>query len=407
MKISVIIVNYKVPYFLRQCLYSTRKALNLYNEKYSETSEIIVFDNNSEDGSQTMCERFFPSVKYIQSSENLGFSRANNAAYKVSSGEFLLILNPDTLIPENLFLKLIPYMEAHKNIGALGVKLVDATGAFHPEAKRAYPTPARAFYKLFGLAYLFPKSARFNQYQLGKIPPDALHEVEILVGAFMLMRREAADKTALFDEDFFMYGEDIDLSYRVLKTGFKNFYYGKISVLHYKGESTKIHTHKYVRVFYEAMQIFVKKHFAGRSHIGALLLSTAVWLRRMLAHGVLSIKNIFRKAKFETSSKIAHGSILLIGDDADKNILLKTYNNATINLLQTLWNKADRQKQFKEITENINKISPDIVIFNIEKYSVEMFIDLIQKYNDSDINFYTLVGGTTCIIGKNVELLQK
>ena len=214
MKLSVIIVNYNVEYFLEQCLSSVRRAMQ------GIEGEVFVVDNNSVDGSLKMLAQKFPEVKVIANKENLGFSRANNQAIRVSTGEYVLLLNPDTVVEDDTFSKCIAFMDAHPDAGGLGVKMVDGKGNFLPESKRGLPTPAAAFYKMFGLAKLFPHSKRFARYYMGHLPNDETNECEILAGAFMLMRREALDKVGLLDETFFMYGEDIDLSYRITQGGY-------------------------------------------------------------------------------------------------------------------------------------------------------------------------------------------
>jgi GT2 family glycosyltransferase len=198
-----------------------------------------VVDNDSIDGSVEMVRKQFPEVKLMVNTENVGFSRANNQALKIATGEYQLLLNPDTIVEDDTFRKIVAFMDAHPDAGALGVKMMDGKGKFLPESKRGLPTPSVAFYKIFGLAKLFPKSKRFGRYHLGFLDKEQTHEVEVLSGAFMLLRKEALEKAGLLDEDFFMYGEDIDLSYRITKAGYKNYYYPEARIIHYKGESTK------------------------------------------------------------------------------------------------------------------------------------------------------------------------
>ncbi|HEU4717185.1 MAG TPA: glycosyltransferase family 2 protein, partial [Bacteroidia bacterium] len=203
MKLSVIIVNYNVEHFLEQCLHSVIKA-----SRHTET-EIFVVDNNSVDGSLQMLKEKFPAVHVIANRENVGFSRANNQAMRIANGEYVLLLNPDTVVEESTFDKVIAFMDAHPEAGGLGVQMIDGKGNFLPESKRGLPTPSVAFFKISGLSKLFPKSKTFGRYHLGFLDKDRTHEVEILSGAFMLLRKAALDKVGLLDEDFFMYGEDI------------------------------------------------------------------------------------------------------------------------------------------------------------------------------------------------------
>ncbi|MFZ6052650.1 glycosyltransferase [Halocola ammonii] len=278
MKLSVIIVNYNVEHFLEQCLHSVEKSI-----KDLEV-EVFVVDNNSVDGSMAMVKRKFPWAKRIENKENLGFSKANNQAMRMAEGEYVLLLNPDTVVQEDTFQKVVSFMDEHPDAGGLGVKMVDGKGNFLPESKRGLPTPAVAFYKIFGLSALFPKSKKFSQYHLGYLDKDEVHEIDVLSGAFMLMRKEALDKVGLLDEAFFMYGEDIDLSYRITQGGYKNYYFPDTRIIHYKGESTKKGSLNYVFVFYRAMVIFAEKHFSAKNaKLFSFFINMAIYLRAGVA----------------------------------------------------------------------------------------------------------------------------
>lgn len=278
MKLSVVIVNYNVMHFLEQCLNSVRKAVK------NIESEVFVVDNNSVDGSVKMVREKFPEVNLIVNPDNRGFSKANNQAIKIAKGEYVLLLNPDTVVEDDTFEKIIKFMDAHEDAGGLGVKMVDGKGKFLPESKRGLPTPAVAFYKIFGLSKLFPKSKIFGQYHLTYLNNDEIHEVDVLSGAFMLIRKPLLDKIGGLDESYFMYGEDIDLSYRITKEGYKNYYFPKTRIIHYKGESTKKSSINYVLVFYQAMIIFAKKHFSQKNaKLFSLLINMAVYFRAFLA----------------------------------------------------------------------------------------------------------------------------
>lgn len=277
-KIAVIIVNYNVAFFLEQCLNSVARAMR------QEPAEVWVVDNNSVDGSVEMIAEKFPWVKLIANKDNRGFSRANNQAMELSDCNYQLLLNPDTVIEEDTLRKVVDYMDNHPDVGGLGVRMVDGKGIFLPESKRGLPTPLVAFCKIFGLSAIFPKSKLFGRYHLGYLSEFETHEIEILSGAFMLMRKEALDKTGLLDEDFFMYGEDIDLSYRILKGGYKNVYFPETRIIHYKGESTKKSSVNYVFVFYRAMVIFARKHFSQKNAaLFSFLINAAIYFRAGLA----------------------------------------------------------------------------------------------------------------------------
>ena len=278
MKLSVVIVNYNVEHFLEQCLYSVRRAMQGID------GEVFVVDNNSVDGSLKMLAAKFPEVKVIANKDNVGFAKANNQAIRISKGEYVLLLNPDTVVEDDTFSKCIAFMDAHPDAGGLGVKMVDGKGQFLPESKRGLPTPMTAFYKIFGLSKLFPHSKRFSKYHLGYLPENETNPVDILAGAYMLMRRETLDKCGLLDETFFMYGEDIDLSYRITLAGYKNYYFPETRIIHYKGESTKKTTVNYVLVFYKAMEIFAKKHFGkNRARTFSFFINFAIYFRAFLA----------------------------------------------------------------------------------------------------------------------------
>ena len=276
MKLSVIIVNYNVCYFLEQALLSVRRAV----EKLGQPVEVFVVDNNSADGSVAMVRARFPEVILMANHDNPGFSKGNNQALRRAIGQYQLLLNPDTVVEEDTFRACCEFMDAHPTCGGLGVKMLDGQGHFLPESKRALPTPAVAFYKMFGLARLMPKSRTFGRYHLGFLDKDETHRVEVLSGAFMLLRKVALDEVGLLDEDYFMYGEDIDLSYRLTRGGWLNYYFPGTRIIHYKGESTKRTSVNYVFVFYRAMVIFARKHFApGRAGLFSLLINAAIWLR--------------------------------------------------------------------------------------------------------------------------------
>lgn len=278
MRLSVIIVNYNVKHFLEQCLNSV-----IGSAKHCET-EIFVVDNNSVDGSTAMVKEKFPEVILIENKENFGFSYANNQAIRIAKGKYILLLNPDTVIEEDTLKLVTDFMDTHPDAGGLGVKMIDGKGRFLPESKRGLPTPEVAFYKIFGLSKIFPRSKKFGQYHLTYLDKDKVHEIDVLSGAFMLLRKETLDKVGLLDETFFMYGEDIDLSYRITLGGYKNYYYPETTIIHYKGESTKKGSVNYVIVFYNAMIIFAKKHFSKKNAgFFTALINFAIYLRAGVA----------------------------------------------------------------------------------------------------------------------------
>lgn len=278
MKLSIIIVNYNVRYFLSACLQSIQAAVKNID------AEIFVVDNNSSDLSVDMLRTDFPEIILIDNNFNAGFSKANNQAISCAKGEYILLLNPDTIVEEDCFEKCIAYMDEHMEVGGMGVKMIDGAGRFLPESKRGLPTPAVAFFKISGLSKLFPKSKRFGKYHLGFLDENEISEIEILSGAYMFMRKSVIDKIGGLDEAFFMYGEDIDMSYRITAAGYKNVYFPRSRIIHFKGESTKKSSVNYVLVFYRAMIIFAKKHFSQQNAgLFSLLINLAIYLRALIA----------------------------------------------------------------------------------------------------------------------------
>jgi N-acetylglucosaminyl-diphospho-decaprenol L-rhamnosyltransferase len=258
--LSIVIVSYNVRCFLEQCLYSIEKA----TAACSITVEVIVIDNCSTDESIAYLQQKFPEVIFIGNQENVGYAKANNQGWRQAKGEIVLFLNPDTIISEESLKQSIEVLEEYKDVGAVGVRMVDGSGEYLPESKRGLPTPEASFYKLTGLIHLFPNSEKIAHYYMGHLNNKMNYEVFVLAGAYMMVRKSVLEKTDGFDEQFFMYGEDVDLSYRIQKSGYKNVYIGKTSIIHFKGESTKKDV-KYIKQFYSAMRLFARKHFTEQS----------------------------------------------------------------------------------------------------------------------------------------------
>lgn len=245
-------------------------------------SEVIVVDNHSSDGSLEILAIKFPKCRVIANKENVGFSRANNQGIIASTGSLVLLLNPDTVVPENSFSTTISFLENNPQVGAIGMRMIDGSGKFLPESRRGLPTPWVSFCKAFGLSRLFPKSETFGRYYLNYIPENQVHEADVLSGACMLMRREALNKAGLLDEDFFMYGEDVDLSYRIQLAGYQNIYFPESTIIHFKGESTKRGSISFVFHFYRSMLLFSKKHFSS-SQIFRFFIFLGVAIRAFMA----------------------------------------------------------------------------------------------------------------------------
>lgn len=283
LKLSVIIVNYNVKYYLDQCIRSVLRAF----EEMNTPAEIIVVDNHSADGSVDYLEKrypqkLYPMVRFVRSAHNLGFARANNIAIRQSRGEYVLLLNPDTIVGEDALKASVDFMDVHEDAGAVGVRMLGAQGRRAMESRRGLPTPMVSFFKMLGFCNRWPHHRLFGKYYMGYLPWDEPSQIEVVSGAYCMLRRKALDEVGLLDEDFFMYGEDIDLSYRVLKGGYHN-YYLPVDILHYKGESTQKSSFRYVHVFYEAMLIFFRKHYSGMTFLLSLPIKTAIYAKALMA----------------------------------------------------------------------------------------------------------------------------
>jgi len=299
--LSVIIVNYNVKYYLEQCLEAVRRA------SQGLQIEVVVVDNLSTDGSIPYLRERFPEVTFIENKENVGFARANNQAIRMSAGKYVLLLNPDTIVAEHTLSDFIRFMDSHPEAGGAGAYMLRTDGTFAPESRRGLPTPFVAFCKMSGLAALLPQSRVFGRYYMRYLNENEVNEIEIISGACMLLRREALDKVGLLDEDFFMYGEDIDLSYRILKGGYKN-YFLPTRMLHYKGESTEKSSFRYTYTFYQAMRLFFRKHYAHYSFLVSLPINVAIWVRSFMAY----IGNQFKHRKRMQPEKLS-SDMLVIG----------------------------------------------------------------------------------------------
>jgi N-acetylglucosaminyl-diphospho-decaprenol L-rhamnosyltransferase len=277
MILSIIIVNYNVKYFLEQCLCSVVKAIT------GIEAEVFVVDNNSPDDSLSYLKPKFSSVQFINNTDNPGFGKANNQALGLAKGKYILFLNPDTIIGEDSFATCIRFLENHPHAGATGVYMIDGSGSYLKESKRGFTSPWVSFCKLSGLTSFFPHSKLFAGYYLGHLNENENNEVDVLSGACMMVKKEVLDNTGGFDEQFFMYAEDIDLCFRIQKAGYKNYSLAETTIIHFKGEST-LKDIRYTKLFYRAMSQFTRKHFSsGFSVVFTLLMSAAIWFRAMLS----------------------------------------------------------------------------------------------------------------------------
>lgn len=366
MKLSVVIVNYKVKYFLEQCLISALRAAQKVK------TEIIVVDNASHDGSVEYLEPHFPGVTFIASDKNLGFARANNLAIRMSKGEYILLLNPDTIVAENTFADFVEFMDSHPKAGGCGAYMLRTDGTFALESRRGLPTPFVSFCKMSGLSSLFPKSHLFGRYYMRYLNEREVNNIEVISGAYMFLRREALEKAGLLDEDFFMYGEDIDLSYRILKSGYRN-YFVPSPILHYKGESTEKSSYRYVHTFYQAMHLFFKKHYSHYSFLASIPVSMAIWVRAILAF----IGNQFRHRRRITGIKPQLNCIVIGSKQANKEmqeILAGEYGKGR-HLFIVGNGKTLPQGH---LADDIDITRYDTVVYDTSSYTYKEILHLLQ-----------------------------
>ena len=284
--LSVVIVNYNVKHFIDQCLHSVYAASDELRDSLGMDTEIWVVDNNSTDGSVQMLREKHPSIHLVVNSDNPGFAKANNQAIRECKGDYILLLNPDTLVQEDTFKTCIDHFRHHSDCGGLSVKMIDGDGHYLKESKRGFPSPATSFFKISGLIKLLPHNRKVAAYYMGHLDDSRVNEVDVLPGAFLMLSRQALDKVGLLDESYFMYGEDIDFSWRIRLAGFKNYYLPTTRILHYKGESTRKSSMNYVYTFYNAMAIFARKYFGrGGAKAYTILIQLAIWLRASLDYG--------------------------------------------------------------------------------------------------------------------------
>ncbi len=310
MILSVVIVSYNVKFFLEQCLSSLKKAIEGSSIANGRT-EVYIVDNASSDGSPDFLIPLFPGFHFILNKQNTGFAKANNQAVSRCSGDFILFLNPDTIMAEDSLEICLSFFKSVQDAGALGLHMIDGTGKYLRESKRGFPTPGASFFKMIGLTRLFPDSKIFSAYYMGHLDERASHAVDVLSGAFMMIKKTVLDITGGFDEQFFMYAEDIDLSFRIRQAGFQNYFLSNTTIIHFKGESTK-KDFNHIKIFYEAMDLFMNKHFKkNMSSAQMLLLHLGVRMHRTLSH----LRSLIKKS----TGKSKHlGKVFINGDLKEK-----------------------------------------------------------------------------------------
>ncbi|KRB57722.1 glycosyltransferase family 2 protein [Flavobacterium sp. Root186] len=375
MQLSVVILNYNVCYFLEQCVLSVQEAIAGLD------AEIIVVDNNSSDDSCLMMKTRFPEVKLIQNQENFGFPKGNNIGVEQAGGKYICILNPDTVVAEDTFTKILAFAEEKQDLGIIGCKLIDGTGDFLPESKRGIPTPWVAFTKIFGLYKVFPKWNLFNQYYAQHLSENQTGKVEILVGAFMFLAKDLYQKLNGFDENCFMYADDIDLSYRALLLTKSNYYFHETTVLHYKGEST-VKDELYMKRFQDAMNFFYQKHFK-KSWFFSFFIQVGTWF--------FSFVKMFQG---KTKTKPLPESYILYSEN----------ENLSEKLASILENKVsflDFKKEKMVNSSLILKGKKTEIILDNHYVSFKKCINIIETLKDKNITFKIFPKNTSFIIGSN------
>lgn len=380
MKLSVIIVNYNVKHYLEQCLLSLHRSLRGID------AEIIVVDNHSQDGSVAYLRSRFPKVRFVVSRHNLGFAGANNLAISQSIGEYVLLLNPDTIVGESTVSQVVGFMDAHPDGGALGVRMLHATGVSARESRRGKPSPEVAFYKMVGLCDRFPQSHRFAHYYMSYLPWDQPEDIEVVSGAFCLLRREALARIGLLDEDFFMYGEDIDLSCRLLEAGYRNYYY-PAKIVHYKGESTQKSSFRYVHVFYEAMLIYFRKHYASMSILLGIPIKMAIYAKAVVALGQMLWRRARKSLGFYMNRKFTPYYIYICIGTAEMNKacekIAREYGlhaDSVLGTSQSLPQGHLTEKVWRKVESWLaqKKTAAVYVVYDVEAYSYDEIFDLMS-----------------------------
>ncbi len=395
MKLSVVIVNYKVKYFLEQCLRSVEAA------SQGIATEVIVVDNASHDGSVEYLRERFPNITLIAGKENIGFARANNLAIERSRGEYILLLNPDTIVTEETFARFIEFMDSTPDAGGCGAYMLHTDGNFALESRRGLPTPFVAFCKMSGLAAIFPKSRTFGRYYMRYLDKEQASRIEIMSGAFMFLRRKAIEKTGLLDETFFMYGEDIDLSYRILKSGYSNYFLPE-RILHYKGESTEKSSYRYVHTFYRAMQLFFKKHYSHYSLLVSLPITLAIWTRAMLAYAGNQLRH--RKRKKKTPPQI---NCIVIGNreaTAEIRTILE-HNYSKCRHLFIDGNEKNLPQGHLDAKAELSEY--DTIVYDTDAYSYNTILSLIDKQDKHRLRLGTYSTKTKVFITENAVHIYK
>ena len=383
MKLSVVIVNYNVKHYVEQCLNSVMRAVD------GMESEIFVVDNHSRDGSVDYLRTRFPQVNIIDSLHNQGFSRANNIAIRQSRGEYVLLLNPDTFVGETVLKECVRFMDEHVNAGGVGVRMLKVDGNSAMESRRGLPSPATAFYKMCGLCSMFPRHPRFGKYYMSGLSWDEAARIEVVSGAFFMLRRKAVEQVGLLDEDFFMYGEDIDLSCRLLKGGFENWYL-PVKILHYKGESTQKSSFRYVHVFYDAMLIFLRKHYGHFGWWLSLPIKLAVYMKAAVTLVKMQAEKVRKSLGFTSRRRVEEPKFMFLGS---RQMLDECRELAAKHGLQALGfeeaSQLTRPQGHHGLLLPENKGQQVNMVYDVHAYQYADILEIFSANPDPDVRLAT------------------
>lgn len=371
MKLSVVIVNYNVKYYLAQCLHSLERALA------GIEAEAFVVDNHSTDGSIPFLKSLFPWARFVENSENLGFAKANNQAISESAGEYVLLLNPDTFVGEQTIKSTLAFMDGRKDVGACGVQMLNADGSFAKESRRGVPTPFTSFCKMSGLSRLFPNSRTFGRYHMLYLDSTKASQIEIISGACMFIRKSLLDKTGAFDESFFMYGEDIDLSYRLMQAGMKN-YYLPVRILHYKGESTRKNSFRYVYVFYQAMLIFFKKHYGHLSVFYSLPVKAAIVSKAVCTYLIEKAKGTSKKSA-SPLEYVEKMSFLLVGDSVGLGRMENIARKHGLSYNTLVANEGSAASEKGHLAMETGGCKFDFVVYDVDTFTYDRILSIMSE----------------------------
>lgn len=384
MKISVVIVSYNVKFYLEQCLHSVLKATA------GMEKEIFVFDNHSKDESVEYLKLRFPTVNFISSLHNIGFAKGNNYTINKTKGEYILLLNPDTFVGENVLREALDFMDAHKDAGGVGVEMHAADGMFAPESRRAIPSVLVSFLKMIG---------KDSRYYMRYLPKDETCQIQIVSGAFCLLRREALAKTGLFDTSYFMYGEDIDLSYRLLKNGYQNWYL-PLKILHYKGESTRKTSFRYVHIFYKAMLIFFRKYYGHRSFLYTWPISIAIVFKAVIAF--ISLKCHQMKKQLGLLPMIREeAEYIFIGSQQMIDECMSLADSYGLSAGSIVGNDCTLPHGHHEHMDIINTGALTYVVYDTSSFSYENILNIMSENPHPKIKLGTYNNKSNTIITPN------